>query len=75
MIEREGWGNALQAGGISGSIPEGLIGVLIDLTLLAQWALCSTQSPTEMSTRDISLGGKGGQSVGLQRNHLHVPIV
>jgi hypothetical protein len=36
-------------------------------------ALGLTQPPTEMSTRNIV--AKGGQCVGLQPYHLHVPIV
>jgi hypothetical protein len=36
--------------------------------------LGSTQSPTEMSTRNIP-GGKGGRCVGLTALPLHVPIV
>jgi hypothetical protein len=38
-------------------------------------ALESTQPLTEMSTRNISWGGKGGRCVGLTTLHLHVPIV
>ena len=34
-----------------------------------------TQPLTEISTRNISWGDKGGQCVGLQPYHLHVPIV
>jgi hypothetical protein len=34
-----------------------------------------TQPLTEMSTRNISWGGKGGWCVGLTIYHLHVPIV
>jgi hypothetical protein len=35
----------------------------------------STQTLTEMSTRNISWGDKGGQGAGQQPYHLHVPIV
>jgi len=38
-------------------------------------ALGSTQSLTEMSSRGISWGVKGGQCVGLTPFHFHVPIL
>ena len=49
-----------------GSIPDGIIGIF-------RWqnpsgrtmSLGSTQPPTQMSTRNISLGGKGGRYVGM----------
>jgi hypothetical protein len=48
------------------SIPDGVIGIFhSDRTM----ALGSTQSLTEMSTRNISLGGKSGRSVGLTLPH------
>jgi hypothetical protein len=58
---------------VAGSIPDGVIGIF-------QWhnpvvRTLSTQPLTEMSTRNISLGGKGGRCVWLTTYHLHVPIV
>jgi len=38
-------------------------------------ALGSTQSPTEMSTRNISWGVKAAGAYGWQPYYLHVPIV
>jgi len=38
-------------------------------------ALGLTEPLTEMSTRNISRGGKGGRCIGLTTLPLHVPIV
>ena len=68
-------GTALQAGSISGSNPEGLIGVLIDLTLLAQCGPVVDSVSNRNQYQGFVMRGKGGQCVGLQRYNLHVPIV
>jgi len=62
---------------VTGLIPDGIIGIFHrcnpscrNIALGLTWPL------TEMSTRNISLGGKGGQCVWLTTlHHLHVPIV
>ena len=61
---------------VAGSIPNGVIGIF-------HWhnssgrtmALGLTQPLTEMSTRNISLGSKGGRCVGLTTLPPHVPVV
>ena len=61
-----GWGTALQAERSRGPFPDGVIGIF-------HWhnpsgctmALGLTQPLTQMSTRNISWGGKGGRCVGL----------
>ena len=61
---------------VAGSIPDSVI-------VIFHWqnpsghtmALGLTQPLTQMSTRNISCGGKGGRCVGLTTYHIHVPIV
>jgi hypothetical protein len=51
---------------VAGSIPNGVIGIFDRLNPFSRTtALGSTQSLTEMSTRGISCGVKGGRSLGL----------
>jgi len=51
-------------GKVAGSIPNGVIGVFIDITSFwSHIALGSTQPLTEMNTSSIYLGGKGGRCV------------
>jgi hypothetical protein len=50
----------------AGSIPDGVVGIFHWHNPFGRtMALGSTQPLTEMSTRNISCGGKGGRSVGL----------
>ena len=50
-----------------GSIPEGVIGIFYSHNPSGRiMALGMTQPLTEMSTRNISWGGKGGRCVGLK---------
>jgi hypothetical protein len=57
-------------------IPDGVSGFFHWHTPVGRiMALGSTQPLTEMSTRNISWGGKGGRCVWLRTYHLHVPIV
>ena len=61
-----GWGTATTSRKVAGSIPDGVTGIF-------RWhnpsgrtmALGLTQPLTEMSTRNIFLGDKGGRCVGL----------
>jgi len=51
---------------VAGSIPDGVIGIFHWRNPFGRTvALGLTQPPTEMSTRNISWGGKGGRCVGL----------
>ena len=51
---------------VAGSIPDGVIGIFqLHNPSGRTMALGSTQSPTEMTTRDVSLGGKDGRCVRL----------
>ena len=67
-----GWGTALQSRRSRVRFPMVSLEFFIDIILPA---LGVTQSVTEMSTRIISLGSKGGRCVGWQPYHLHVLIV
>jgi hypothetical protein len=61
---------------VAGSIPDWVLGIFHWLNLSGRtMALESTQPLTEMSTRNISWGAKGGWCAGLTTCHLRVPIV
>jgi len=71
-----GWGTALANQKVTGSIPDGVLGIF-------HWHNPSgrtmapelTQPLTEISTRNISWGVKAASAYGWQPYHLHVPIV
>jgi hypothetical protein len=71
-----GWGTALQSRKVAGSIPDVFLVIL-------HWrnpsgrtvSLSSTQSLTEMSTRNISLVVKAAGALDWQPYHLDMPII
>jgi hypothetical protein len=61
---------------VAGSIPNGITGIFQGHNPSGRtMTLGSTQLLTEMSTRNISWGGKSGRCVRLTTFHLHLPIV
>jgi hypothetical protein len=61
---------------VTGSIPDGVIRIFHwHIISGCTMALGSTQPLTEMSTRNISWGGRAASAYGWQPYHLHVPIV
>ena len=71
-----GWGTALQAGKVAGSIPDGVTGSFHWYNPSSRnMALGLTQPLTEISTRNISWGLKAAGAYGWQSYRLHVPTV